>query len=82
MSTTIANEAQESGSGFTPWQPVDDWASLKDHLVEVHIRGGIADQGRVDDVMADGSVLWLMQEGASARRIIEHLPGTHIRKKP
>jgi hypothetical protein len=62
-----------------PWEPVDDWSTLRDQNVEIHIGGRVADRGQVADVMADGSVLWLMEDGVSGRRIIENQPGTYIR---
>jgi hypothetical protein len=62
-----------------PWKPVDDWTTLKSQDVEVIKNGRLIDRGRVDDVTSDGSVLWLMPDGASNRRIIENLPGTFIR---
>lgn len=62
-----------------PWKPVDDWRTLKGHDVEIFENGRLMDRGRVDDVTSDGFVLWLMQDGASNRRIIENLPGTFIR---
>lgn len=62
-----------------PWEPVHDWSTLRDQNVEVHIGGRVADRGQVADVMIDGSVLWLMQDGVSGRRIIENQRGTSIR---
>jgi hypothetical protein len=61
------------------WQPVADWVTLKGLEVEVFVGGRMLDRGHVDDVMADGSLLWLMQQGASERRIIENQPETHLR---
>lgn len=63
----------------TPWEPIDDWTTLKGLYIEIHSGGRLIDQGRVDDVMADGSIFWLMHDGASGRRIIENLPGTYVR---
>lgn len=60
------------------WKPVDDWSILKDPYVEIYRSGMVADRGLVDDVMADGSVLWLMQDGATGRRLIESQSGVHI----
>jgi len=64
---------------YTPWQPVDDWTALNGHDVEVQRHGKVIDHGRVEAVMADGSLLWLMQYGAHSRRIIEQQPGTYLR---
>ncbi|MEV4954778.1 hypothetical protein [Paenarthrobacter nitroguajacolicus] len=61
------------------WSPVEDWTELQARDVEVHDRKGLVDQGRVDAVTADGSVLWMQQDGASSRRIGQKTPGTNIR---
>ena len=61
------------------WKPVDDWTTLKGQDVEIFENGRLIDHGRVDNVTSDGFVLWLMQEGASSRPLIENLPGTFIR---
>lgn len=65
-----------------PRQPVDDWTTLKGEDVEIHIGSRMTDRGRVDDVMADGSILWLKHDGASGRRIIQNLSGTFVRLRP
>ena len=67
---------------IAPWKPVDDWTTLKGQDVEIFENGRLIDRGRVDDATSDGTVLWLMQDGASSRRIIENLPGTFIRLAP
>lgn len=77
MSDSKLLKAKQTTSEL-PWQPVEDWSSLKDQTVEIHVGGKVADRGCVDDVMADGSALWLKNNGASGRRIIEHLPETNI----
>lgn len=64
---------------YRPWQPVEDWTLLEGCDVEVHDHKGIVDQGGVDAVTADGKILWLLQNGASTRRIIQKTPGTYIR---
>ncbi|MCQ6271450.1 hypothetical protein M8J71_13275 [Pseudarthrobacter sp. R1] len=61
------------------WQPVDDWASVEGRYIEIYRHGVQIDRGVVDAVTADGTILWLMQDGALPRRIIEQLPGTYIR---
>jgi hypothetical protein len=63
-----------------PWQPIDDWTTLKGQTIEIHRGGSVIDRGRVDDVLADGSALWLTFDGASRRRIIEHQSGTYVRR--
>lgn len=79
MSARNALSTESPASLPTPWQPIDDWSTLKDQHVEIHIGGKLIDQGRVDDVTPDGAVLWLMLDGASGRRIIENQPGTCVR---
>ena len=61
------------------WQPIEDWSLLTGQNVEIYTSGIMVDRGRVDDVMMDGSILWLKHEGASNRRIIERRPGTYAR---
>lgn len=75
---TIGNPVREAPrpDPATSWQPVDDWSSLKGQDVVIYVGGKMTDSGQVEDVMADGSLLWLMHNGASSRRIIENLPGT------
>jgi hypothetical protein len=63
----------------SPWESVDDWSPLKGQNVEIHSGGRTADRGQVDDVLDDGSLLWLRADGASGRRIIENQPGTSVR---
>lgn len=79
MSASNPPKTQTPANLSPLWQPVDDWSTLKDQNVEIHIGGKLTDRGRVDDVMADGSVLWLQHDGASVRRIVENQPGTWIR---
>ena len=62
------------------WQPVDEWASVHGQYIEIYRNGVQIDWGVVDAVTADGTILWLMQDGALPRRIIEQLPGTCIRR--
>lgn len=69
------------GAGTTPsnWQPVDDWGTLTGCLVEIHHRRQLVDFGTVECVTHDGSLLWLHQNGAVPRRIIERSPDVCIR---
>lgn len=78
MSASTPPRPSEPSFLPAPRQPVDDWTVLKGQLIEVHVNGRLIDKGWVDDVMADGTLLWLMHCGASGRRIIENLPGTHV----
>jgi hypothetical protein len=56
----------------TPRQPIPDWTTLKGHDVDIYDHGQIADRGRVEAVTADGSIFWLAQEGANARRLVQN----------
>lgn len=76
MSASNSPEAVERAHGTVLRLPVSDWSSFKDQTVEIHVQGKVTDSGYVDDVMADGSVLWLKGDGASGRGIIENLPDT------
>ena len=53
-------------------QPHPDWTTLKGHNVEIYDHCRIIDQGRVETVTADGSILWLTQDGANARRLVQN----------
>lgn len=61
------------------WLPEDDWTVLVGRWVEIHDRGRLADRGLVDCVTSDGTILWLHQDGATPRRIIERGPDISIR---
>lgn len=77
--STAPNQDQTSIHSCAPWQPIDDWTALTGQDIEVHIHGSVTDRGRVEAVMADGSLIWLMQDGAHSRRVVEKEPGTYIR---
>ncbi|QOT18577.1 hypothetical protein [Paenarthrobacter sp. YJN-5] len=47
--------------------------------MEIHHRGQLVDFGTVECVTHDGSLLWLHQNGAVPRRIIEKSPDIYIR---
>lgn len=79
MPLSNARKTEHPVDRSAPWEPVDNWATLRGLDIEIHMGGRLIDQGRVDDVMPDGSLLWLMNDGASGRRIIENLPGTLVR---
>lgn len=81
MSESNVSAALDTPSALqsASWHPVDDWSILTGHDVEIYIGGKVVDRGRVDDVMADGSILWLKHEGATSRRIIENALGTYVR---
>lgn len=61
------------------WLPVDDWTLLEGLQVEIFRQGRLLDQGTVECVTSDGTLLWLKQNGATQRRIAENLPGTYVR---
>lgn len=63
--------ARRTDPRLTAWQPADDWSILAGLEVEVHRRGQIVDVGVVDCVTDDGNILWLRQNGALQRRIVE-----------
>ena len=72
----------QSDSGpddYIPWRPADDWTLLIGQHIEVHNNGQLIDRGEVEAATADGHIMWLALEGASPRRLIEKLPGTHLR---
>lgn len=60
------------GSRFQPAQGkrVTNWRSLVGHTVQIWQGNDILDQGVVEEVTADGSVLWLAQTGAIQRRLV------------
>ncbi|BCW78332.1 hypothetical protein NicSoilC5_03510 [Arthrobacter sp. NicSoilC5] len=70
-----------AGTGTAPsqWQPEEDWSALVGSPVEVHHLGKLVDLGTVECVTHDGSLLWLQQNGAVPRRIIEKDPDVHLR---
>ena len=75
----VHNPTESISPHFLPWKPVENWSGLKDQAIEIIVRGRVADSGEVDDVTADGSVLWLKHDGASERRMIENRPDSQIR---
>ena len=80
--TTANRLATNPGTGSTTmsgWQPIDDWSTLTGCLVEIHHRGQLVDLGTVDCVTHDGNLLWLQQNGANSRRIIEKSPDVYVR---
>lgn len=77
----IPATADAAYEDYKPRQPADDWTLLQSRDVEIHDHKGIVDQGRVEAVTADGTILWLHQDGAKTRRIIQNAPGPHIRER-
>ena len=78
MSATNSHKPAGHTSQAPGRHEVKDWTTLKDQMVEIRVDGRATDRGRVDDVMADGSILWLSNDGPSGRRIIVSEPGTSV----
>ncbi|MFB8369729.1 hypothetical protein ACFC25_10235 [Pseudarthrobacter sp. NPDC055928] len=57
---------------------VGAWSTLVGREITVKQGGRLLDQGRVEEATSDGRLLWLMQDGANHRRIIEDLPGRSV----
>ena len=60
------------GSCFVParGKRVTNWRSLVGHTVQIWQGNDVLDQGLVEAVTADGTVLWLAQTGAIQRRLV------------
>lgn len=61
------------------WLPVDDWTQLANRQVEIWDEDKLLDQGIVEVVTDDGTVLWLKQEGVAHRRAIEKVMNRNIK---
>jgi hypothetical protein len=60
------------------WRAVDDWSQLQGLDIEIRDGGEFIDRGRVEVVTGDGSLLWLQQEGATHRRLVEMQPKLQV----
>ncbi len=49
---------------------VNNWRLLVGHTVQIWDGDDVLDQGMVEAVTADGTVLWLAQSGATQRRLV------------
>lgn len=60
------------GSGFDSarGKRVTNWRLLVGHTVQICQGNDILDQGMVEAVTADGTVLWLAQTGSIQRRLV------------
>lgn len=58
---------------------VSDWRILAGQTVQVLQGKEVVDEGIVDAVTFDGSVLWLRQKGAIGRRMVIKERGTGVR---
>ena len=63
---------------FRTPEPMEDWTLLEGRDIEIYDHGEAADRGRVDAITQDGRILWLAQDGARPRRLIEKLPGRAV----
>jgi hypothetical protein len=52
-----------------PYHPHDDWKTLVGRWVQIRVNCMLVDQGVVDAVTSDNSVLWLEADGALGRRL-------------
>ncbi len=57
---------------------VEDWTAAAGRHVAIYRNGVQADCGQVEAITADGNILWLMQDGAQNRRIVEKVPGIEL----
>jgi hypothetical protein len=57
---------------------VDDWTAAAGRHVAIYRNGVQVDRGQVEAITADGKILWLMQDGAQYRRIVEKVPGIEL----
>lgn len=81
MKKTLQGDLSAAG-GVNPWLPAEDWTLLKGLEIEIYDDGKLIDCGSVEIVSADGRLLWLRQDGAMERRIIEKLPDLCVRPLP
>ncbi|MEV7662515.1 hypothetical protein [Paenarthrobacter sp. NPDC089316] len=58
---------------------MSDWRILAGQTVQVLHGKEVVDEGIVDAVTFDGSVLWLRQKGAIGRRMVIKERGTGVR---
>jgi hypothetical protein len=72
------HDAQHVPAGTTGMTS-ENWIFLEGRDVEIHLNGRGIDQGIVDAVTTDGSILWLKQDGAIARRLIVQTAGLRAR---
>jgi hypothetical protein len=55
-----------------------DWERLVGAIVEVRLKGLCVRSGRVDAVTANGAIVWIAQEGALGRVLIDKSEGYEI----
>ncbi|KQR82460.1 hypothetical protein ASF98_00065 [Arthrobacter sp. Leaf337] len=66
-----AHDAVSVPRGTTAGEPAN-WSLLEGCQVEIRLNGRVIDRGVVDAVTSDGTILWLKQDGATQRRLIEY----------
>lgn len=57
---------------------LQDWRLGLGHYVEVKRNGRTTRTGMVDEVMSDGSILWLAAAGVDPREMVERAGGNEI----
>ncbi|MFF2315288.1 hypothetical protein ACFVTE_03365 [Arthrobacter sp. NPDC058097] len=67
------NQLQESTLG-----PINEWHTALGTAVEIRHAGVTQHRGFVDDVMVDGSGLWLAAYGVSLRVFVAREEGTEL----
>ena len=55
-----------------------DWHRALGQYVEIRLHGKVLRSGIVEDVMPDGSILWISIEGAHGRKMIERAEGKQV----
>lgn len=58
---------------------IDDWSALPGQDVEIRRGAHAVRTGRVEAAMADGSALWLAQDGPLERKMIAKIDGYTVR---
>lgn len=57
---------------------VSDWTALKGCDVQIWSGSTVIDNGTVDDATYDGEILWLKQDGATTRRLVQKTTNTAV----
>lgn len=57
---------------------VDDWISLPGSLVELRQAGRTVRKGLVDAATTDGKIVWIAQDGALERMLVDKTVGFEI----
>jgi catechol 2,3-dioxygenase-like lactoylglutathione lyase family enzyme len=72
-----ANDAISVPRGTQAGEPAN-WSLLEGCQVEVRLNSRVIDRGVVDAVTSDGTILWLKQDGATQRRLIQYTAGVDL----